>query len=69
MKLRLKQLMHERQVTQAKLAEDTGIPQSTISRWSGNKVDRVELRLLNTLCEYFGVGLDELIIREENDNA
>jgi len=40
-------------ITQQELADSIGIPQSTMSRWVGNKLDRYDRHILVKLCEYF----------------
>jgi putative transcriptional regulator len=49
-------------ITQLELSERTGIPQTTISRWAGNRVDRIDLGILEKLCRYFECGVEELLV-------
>ena len=49
-------------ITQNELSERTGIPQTTISRWAGNRVDRIDLGILEKLCRYFDCGVEELLV-------
>ena len=67
--LRLKEIMQEKGVTQMVLAEKTGIPQSTISRWYGNKVDAYRNDIIDRLCEYLEITPGELIVRVEKETA
>lgn len=59
--IRLRELMAERGVTQDDVASATGIPQSTLSRWAGNKVDRMDKGIILKLCAYFQCGIEDLI--------
>jgi DNA-binding Xre family transcriptional regulator len=49
-------------ITHLELSQRTGIPQTTISRWVGNRVDRVDLSILETLCRYFECGVEEILV-------
>lgn len=60
-RVRLKELMEKRKITQERLSEDTGIPQGTISRWAGNKIDRLDRHIMTKLCEYFKIEIGELL--------
>lgn len=48
-------------ITQEELAQAIGVPQGTISRWVGNKVDRLDKRIMIKLCEYFECGISDLL--------
>lgn len=66
-RLRLKELMTERKVNQQELADAIGVPQGTLSRWVGNKVDRYDRRILNLLIEYFKCEITDLIVVERTE--
>ena len=53
-------------ITQEEIAEAIGIPQGTISRWAGNKVDRLDKRIMVKLCEFFECEIGELLNLESN---
>ena len=38
------------------------IPQSTVSRWVGNRIDRYDKRIIAGLLEYFDCEVQDLII-------
>ena len=62
LKDRIRELRKSRNITQAVLANDIGVSESTISRWeSGNAIPDIEM--LCTLSEYFDVSIDELLDR------
>jgi len=48
-------------VTQDEIAKATGIPQGTISRWAGNKVDRLDKGIMIKLCAYFDCEISDLL--------
>ena len=48
-------------ITQEELAAAIGIPQGTISRWAGNKVDRLDRHIMAALCDYFDCEVNELL--------
>lgn len=64
MKLRLRELMKERGITQDQLAEDLKLPQSTVSRWVGDKVDRLDKNLMAELCVYLKCEIGDLLVIE-----
>ncbi|SFC68389.1 helix-turn-helix domain-containing protein [Butyrivibrio sp. YAB3001] len=62
LKDRIRELRKSRNITQAILANDIGVSESTISKWeSGNAIPDIEM--LCTLSEYFDVSIDELLDR------
>lgn len=62
LKYRIRELRKSHSITQAALASDIGVSESTISKWeSGNAIPDIEM--LCTLSEYFDVSIDELLDR------
>lgn len=57
-----KEMRENRKLTYRKIAEETGISTTTIVKYTTQQVERVDLTTLETLCEYFNVGLGELLI-------
>ena len=51
-------------ISQAKLAQDTGISQSGIAKWELNKTEATESNLI-TLAKYFDVSADYLLGLED----
>lgn len=49
--------------TRAELAITLGMQSSTVTAWLKGRVDRVELDTLEKWCEYFDVGVGELLVR------
>lgn len=56
-----------KRVTQNQISEGTGISQSTISRYVGNKVDRYERRILELLMEFFDCTIADLIVDADRE--
>ncbi len=48
-------------ITQEEIANAIDVPQGTISRWAGNKVDRLDKRIMIKLCEYFECEIGDLL--------
>ena len=58
-------LMKENNVTQYKLAKETGIAQSTLSYWiNGQKIPKVDK--LAKVAQFFNVSIDTLLGRESS---
>ena len=56
-------LMGERKLKISDVARDTGINRGTLTRLYYETAERIELDVLDQLCEYFGVGLSDLLER------
>lgn len=65
-RIRLKKLREERQLSQARLARDIGVGQSTVGMWESGK-NYPEFKTLEKLSEYFGVSTDFLVGRDDED--
>jgi putative transcriptional regulator len=65
-------LLGERKLKISDVARDTGINRGTLTRLYYETTERVELDVLDQLCEYFQIDLPELLVRvtssEEKDN-
>lgn len=57
-------LLGERKLKISDVARDTGINRGTLTRLYYETAERVELEVLDKLCDYFGVDLPELLARE-----
>lgn len=53
-----------KRVTQEMISQETGIPQGTLSRWAGNKVDRLDKTIMVKLCLYFECEIGDLLVME-----
>lgn len=59
---KLPELMAKKGISQKRLAEETGLSPTTISKLYRNHIDRFDQRTLLVLCEYFGCeSLSELM--------
>lgn len=56
-------LLGERKLKISDVARDTGINRGTLTRLYYETAERVELDVLEKLCEYFAVDLPELLER------
>lgn len=56
-------LLGERKLKIADVARDTGINRGTLTRLYYETAERVEMDVLDKLCDYFGIDLPELLQR------
>ena len=59
--LQKKQDSENRFVPLSEVAQATGIPRKTLYQWEKNIVTRFDTKIVDKLCEYFGVSLSELL--------
>ncbi len=66
---RLAVLMAEKdpKLSQRKLSEDTGLGLATINRLFNNTFDRVDRNTIETLCDYFGRDVGDLLVMRESN--
>lgn len=64
-------LMGERKLKISDVARDTGINRGTLTRLYYETAERIELEVLDQLCDYFGVELGDVLerVREKNKSA
>ena len=64
----LARVMGDKRLKIVDVARDTGINRGTITRMYHDQAERIELEVLDALCSYLGVGIDELYeFRNENE--
>lgn len=56
-------LLGERKLKISDVARDTGINRGTLTRMYYETAERIELEVLDQLCEYFKIDLPELLER------
>lgn len=57
-----KEEQERRKLTYETLQEETGLASSTLSRLLKNEpIDRIDGKTLDTLCQYFGCGVGDLL--------
>jgi putative transcriptional regulator len=61
-------LLGERKLKISDVARDTGINRGTLTRLYYETAERVELDVLDKLCDYFGVDLPDLLERAPASN-
>lgn len=59
-------LIGERKLKISDVARDTGINRGTLTRLYYETAERIELDVLDKLCDYFGVDLPELLQRDQD---
>lgn len=65
---RFKLLRKGKNLTQAQFAELIHVDQSTVSKWEQDKIIP-DIQTAARLADFFGVSIDYLLGREENNNA
>lgn len=59
--LQKKQDKEHRFIPLAEVAQATGITRKTLYQWEKNTLTRYDPKVIDALCEYFGVTLSELL--------
>lgn len=59
--LQEKQDRENRFIPLSEVAHATGIPRKTLYQWDKNIVSRFDTRIVDKLCQYFGITLPELL--------
>ena len=62
-------LLGERKLKISDVARDTGINRGTLTRLYYETSERIELEVLDQLCEYFKIDLPELLERTTQETA
>jgi putative transcriptional regulator len=64
-KIRLKEILKERGMSQRQLAIKMNIRAGTINHLCSDKVDRVYIKTLQEICEALNIQVHELIVQED----
>ena len=64
-RLQLKELMTGRDITQAKLVQDTKLAPNTVKAYYHEDVIRADLRVIAKLCEYLACDIEDLMVLED----
>lgn len=69
-KIKLKQSMEDYGVTISELSEFTGIARSTLTPLANNPntVKGIQIDTIDTLCDFFGIGIDDLLEFVQSSN-
>lgn len=62
----LARLMGEKKIKISDLSRETGVNRGTLTRLYYETAERVELDVLDKLCEYFSVGVGEFLERVDS---
>jgi putative transcriptional regulator len=68
-RIRLKEILAEKGISQRELARKMGIRHPTINHLCSDNVDRVYIRTLEQICEALGITVDQLIVSVEEPNS
>lgn len=66
-KIKLRVLLAEHEMTQKELAEKTGIRVTTISDMCNNKSKHIPLDTLDILCNFFDCDITDILKHEKSD--
>jgi putative transcriptional regulator len=71
-RIALKEMMERekkagRPYTQEDISARINVTQGTLSRWVGNKIDRLDLAVLEKLCDYFNCEISDILKLERDD--
>lgn len=65
-KIRLKEILAEKNISQRELARMMGIRHPTINHLCSDSVDRVYIRTLEQICDVLDITVDQLIVSVED---
>ncbi len=68
-KCHLSKILGERRLTIADVARDTNINRGTITRIFHETASRIDLDVMNTLCQYLDCEVGELYERQKDDES
>lgn len=64
-----KQRKESRYISLAEVANETGISRKTLYKWQNGEVEHFNNDVIDKLCDYFGIGIDDLLERVPADQA
>lgn len=67
-RIKLREIAEQKGLTQVKLAEISHLAPGTIRAYYHDRVQRVDLEVLTTLCRVLGVGLNDIMEYTPEDN-
>jgi transcriptional regulator with XRE-family HTH domain len=62
-----KQRKEDRYISLSDVANDTGVSRKTLYKWERGTVEHYNRVVIEKLCEYFGVGLEHLLVYSPDD--
>ncbi|NEN87032.1 helix-turn-helix domain-containing protein [Paenibacillus elgii] len=66
-KIRLREILEDRNISQRELARMMGIRHPTINHLCSDNVDRVYIRTLEQICEVLKIDISELIVADKDN--
>lgn len=66
---RLKSAAENRHIHIKAIAEETGLARNTVTDYWYDRVQRLDKRVLDALCQYLDCKLDELIVDADEESA
>lgn len=64
--MRINELLEEHQISKNKICKDLDMPRGNFNRYCRDEFQRIDAKLIINLCEYFGCGIEDLIVIEED---
>lgn len=65
--LAIKARKEGRRISRRDLERETGISLTSIQNWANNRVQQFHSNQIATFCEYFGCGIEDLLILVPDD--
>ena len=56
-----KRAKEKHNISLADVADEINVSRKTLYAWQNNTVDRFDAKVIEKLCQYFGVGLSDLL--------
>ena len=69
MKIILNKTLKEKNISQYKLAKETGIAASTLSNLCNNKTSSVQFSVLDKICEVLDCEVSDILLHEKSDTT
>lgn len=60
-RLRIEELLEERNISKNTICRDLNLPRGNFNRYCRGEFQRIDTGLIIKLCEYFDIGIAELI--------
>lgn len=67
MKIVLNNTLKSKNISQYKLAKDTGIAASTLNNLCNNKTSSVQFSVLDKICEALDCNISDILVPEKSD--
>ena len=64
-----KEKQEKRYIPIAEVANETRVTRKTLYRWQNNTVSRFDTKVIDALCDYFGVEMNDLLLHTPKTKA